>query len=280
MIAIKGSLWAVTCLTALAAGACVSAAAGEDAPHVQTRAPVPACSAVTESGAPVAFFAVDAAIPPWEPAQGVAVAAGDTIPINIGQNYAPYGMRRIPGQCIEWQIEPAGHASLSEGGERLTIAGDLPLGSVVELTAVIAQEGEPTRTGTLRISIVDEASRQLMGTWSFEEVRGCNRMAIDPPRELRFEPENGVRVAWTVFERYWDYWGRYGWDPQTGAFSLEPTGGNRVPADVSTSGQLVVENARQIAISGFHFGARASDTPSFLVSAEEAGCTLVFRRQR
>lgn len=280
MIAIRMSVRAVTCLTALAASACVSAGAGEDAPAVQTRTPVAECSAVTESGARVAFFAVDAAIPPWEAAPGAAVAAGATIPINIGQDYAPHGMRRIPGQCIEWRIEPAGHASLSEDGERLTIAGDLPLGSVVELTAVIAQEGEPTRTGTLRISIVDEASRQLIGGWGFAEVRGCNRMAIDPPRELRFEPDNGVRVAWTVFEQYWDYWGRYGWDPQTGVFSLEPTGGNRIPADVSTTGQLVLENARQIAISGFHFGTRASDTPSFLLSAEEAGCTLVFRRQR
>lgn len=279
-IAIKGILRAVTCLAALVTGACVSAAAGEDAPPVQSRAPIAECSAVTESGAPVAFFAVDAAIPPWEAAPGVAVAPGATIPINIGQDYAPHGMRRIPGQCIEWRIEPAGHASFSEDGQRLTVAGDLPLGSVVELTAVIAQEREPTRTGTLRISIVDEASRQLIGSWSFADVRGCNRMSIDPPRELRFEPDNGVRVAWTVFERYWDYWGRCAWDPQTGAFGLEPTGGSRLPPDVSATGSLVVEDARQIAISGFHFGSRESGAPSFLQSAEEAGCTLVFRRQR
>lgn len=277
---IKGSVRAIAGLTALVAGACASAAVEDDVQVTTARVPVAECSAVTESGAPVVFFAIDTTTAPWEPAPRVAVAAGADIPINIGQNYAPHGMRRIPRECIEWRIEPEGHASFSEGGERLTIAGDLPLGSVVELTAVIAQEGEPTRAGTLRISIVDDVSRQLIGTWSFEDVRGCDRMSLDPPREIRFEPENSARVAWTVFEQYWDYWGRYAWDPQTGAFSLEPTGGNRLPPDISATGRLVLEDERQLAISGFHFGTREPETPSFMVSAEEAGCTLVFRRQR
>ena len=275
----KTGTWAITGLTALMTGACVSAAGEDDAQVSVVRAPLAECSAVTQSNAPIGFYGMDRRYSPSETMSSVAVVAGASFPFRIGEYYGPSGVYRIPGQCIEWQIEPPGHASLSEDGERLTIADDLPVGSAVQLTAVIAQEGERTRTGTLRISIVDEASRQLIGTWTFEDVRGCSRMSIDPPREVRFDAENFARVAWTVFERYWDYWGHYSWDPQTGAFGLEPMGGNRLPPDVSAHGQLVVEEERQLAISGFHFGTREPDRPSTLASTDEAGCTLVFRRQ-
>ncbi|WP_439633868.1 hypothetical protein [Glycocaulis sp.] len=279
MSGIRGSVWAAAGLTALAAGACVSAAVEDDTQMTAVRAPLEECSAVTRSNAPIGFYGMDRRYSPSETMSSVAVVAGASFPFRIGEYYGPSGVRPVPGQCIEWQIEPPGHASLSEEGERLTIADDLPVGSVVELRAVIAQEGEPTRTGALRISIVDEASRQLIGTWSFEDVRGCSRMSIDPPREVRFDAENFARVAWTVFERYWDYWGHYTWDPETGAFGLEPTGGNRLPPDVSATGRLVVEEERQLAISGLHFGTREPDRQTALVSAADAGCTLVFRRQ-
>lgn len=276
---IRGSVRAVAGLTALVTGACVSAAVEDDVLVTAVRAPVAECSAVTRSNAPIGFYGMDRRYSPSETMSSVAVVAGASFPFRIGEYYGPSGVYRIPGQCIEWQIEPPGHASLSGDGERLTIADDLPVGSAVQLTAVIAQEGERTRTGTLRISIVDEASRQLIGTWTFEDVRGCSRMSVDPPREVRFDAENFARVAWTVFERYWDYWGHYSWDPETGAFGLEPTGGNLLPHDVSAHGQLVVEEERQLAISGFHFGTREPDRRSTLVSVDEAGCTLVFRRQ-
>ena len=271
--------WAIAGVPALFVGACVSAAIEEDAQEAGAPAQIAECPAYAESQAPVVFYAMDSTIPSWEPALRVAVVAGGSIPINVGQYYGPSGIRPVSLECIEWQIEPAGHASVSEGGERLTMAEDLVPGSVVELTAVIAREGERTRSGTLRISILDDVSRQLIGTWSFDGVRGCDRMSIDPPREVRFEPENGMSVAWTVFERYWDYWGRYGWVPETGAFSFEATGGNLIPSDVSASGQLVLEGAGLLALSGFDFGNRNPDAPSFLLSAEEAGCALVFRKQ-
>lgn len=276
---IDGRTSAIAGLAALVTCACVSAAIEDDVQETPVPAPAAECSAYTESQAPVVFYAMDSTIPSWEPAARIAVVPGARIPINVGQYYGPSGIRPVSRECIAWQIEPAGHASVSEGGERLTMAGDLLPGSIVELTAVIAREGERTRSGTLRVSILDDGSRQLIGTWSFQDVRGCDRMSLDPPREVRFEPENGMSVAWTVFERYWDYWGRYEWVPENGAFSFEATGGNRGPSDVSASGQLVLEGASLLAISGFHFGNRNPDSPSALVSASDAGCTFVFRRQ-
>jgi hypothetical protein len=238
------------------------------------------CSAYAESPAPVVFYGMDSAMPSWEPAGRIASAAGAGIPINIGQFHGPGGIRPVSRECIEWQVEPAGHASVSEDGERLTMAPDLLPGSVVELTAVIAQEGEGARTGTLRIFILDDASRQLIGAWSFDAVRGCEGAQIDPPLEIRFEVDNGLSVTWTPFGRYWDYWGRYAWSPESGDFRFETTGGNRIPPDVSEGGRLVLEDARRLAISDFHFGARDPDALAPPVSAADAGCALVFRRQR
>lgn len=277
---IRGRVPACMLLTGLVAGACAATPPSDATPEAVIVAPAAECSAFAESRAPVVFYGMDPTMPAYEPAGRIAAAAGATISINIGQYYGPSGIRPVSRHCIEWQVEPAGAASVRDDGANLTLSADAAPGSVISLTGVIAGAEGRSVSGTVRINILDEASRQLIGTWSFEDVRGCDRMSVDPPREIRFEPENGMSVAWTVFERYWDYWGRYAWAPESGAFSFETTGGNRVPSDVSGSGQLVVEDARHLALSGFHFGNRDPDTPSALVSAAEAGCTLVFRRQR
>ena len=131
----------------------------------------------------------------------------------------------------------------------------------------------------MRIVIIDDTARQLIGTWSFDAVRGCDAAEVDPPLEIRFEVNNGLSVTWTPFGRYWDYWGRYEWSPDTGAFTFEATGGNQVPADISVNGEMVLEDDRHLALSGVHFGTRERGAPPSGVSAAEAGCTLVFRRQ-
>lgn len=263
----------------------VSCATTPPAEEMPSEAGAPAveatdCSAHVESQAPVAFYGMDRYMAGWEPTLNIVAEAGAVIPINIGQSYGPHGMRPIPLECIAWRTEPADALSVSDDGETLTISADAEPGSIVSLTALIAGDGERSVSATLRISVLDDALRPLMGTWQFEEVRGCSRMSVDPPREVRFEPENRMSVAWTVFERYWDYWGRYEWDAEAGGLSFEPAGGNRLPADVSARGQPVAVDDRHIAISSFHFGNREPDSASFLVSAAEAGCTFVFRRQR
>lgn len=103
---IRGSVRAVAGLTALVTGACVSAAVEDDVLVTAVRAPVAECSAVTRSNAPIGFYGMDRRYSPSETMSSVAVVAGASFPFRIGEYYGPSGVYRIPGQCIEWQIEP------------------------------------------------------------------------------------------------------------------------------------------------------------------------------
>jgi len=277
--AIRGRVLACALLTGLLAGACASTGSGESTPEAGAAAGAVDCSSYRESDAPLVFHAMDPNIPPSLPASRIVTGAGVIIPINVGHLDRPHVIQPVPVECMNWRISPSDAAQISQDGSAIEIAGNAQPGSEILLTGTIRGSRRSSGSETLRILIIDEITRQLIGTWSFDEVRGCDGAQVDPPLEIRFEANNGLSVTWTPFGRYWDYWGRYAWTPESGAFNFEGTGGNRVPPDVSMSGQLVQEGARHLAFSGFHFGTRESGGASHAVSAAEADCTLVFRRQ-
>lgn len=264
---------------ALLLASCATAGPGEAAQEAGAVAGAIDCSSYRASDAPLVFHAMDPNIPSSLPASRIVTAAGVSIPISVGQLDRRHFIEPVPLQCMEWQLDTPDAAQISEDGSSIEIAGHAEPGSEILMTGTIRGSEGDAGSETLRILIIDETTRQLIGTWSFEEARGCDGTQLDPPLEIRFEANNGLSATWTPFGRYWDYWGRYAWSPESGDFSFEATDGNRIPSDISRSGQLVLEGDRHLGVSGFHFGTRehGASTPS--ASAAEAGCTLIFRRQ-
>lgn len=256
---------------------CATTGAGESAQDA-VAGPID-CSSYRASDAPLVFHAMDPNVPAAWPTQRIVVPAGVTIPISVGHFDPRQGIEPVPVQCMDFQISPSAAARISHDGLSIEIGEDAQPGSDIQLTGTLRGSRHGEGSETLRIVIIDEITRQLIGTWSFDEARDCEGTPVDPPLEIRFEVNNGLSVTWTPFGRYWDYWGRYAWSPDSGEFSFEATDGNRIPSDISPSGQLVQEGDRHLAFSGFHFGTQESGASAPGVSAAEAGCTLVFRRQ-
>jgi hypothetical protein len=256
---------------------CATTGAGESAQDA-VAGPID-CSSYRASDAPLVFHAMDPNVPAAWPTQRIVVPAGVTIPISVGHFDPRQGIEPVPVQCMDFQISPSAAARISQDGLSIEIGEDAQPGSDIQLTGTLRGSRRGEGSETLRIVIIDEITRQLIGTWSFDEARGCEGTQVDPPLEIRFEVNNGLSVTWTPFGRYWDYWGRYAWSPDSGEFSFEATDGNRIPSDISPSGQLVQEGDRHLVFSGFHFGTRESGASAPGVSAAEAGCALVFRRQ-
>lgn len=264
---------------ALVLASCATTGPGEAAQEAETSAGAIDCSSYSRSDAPLVFHAMDPNIPSSWPASRVVTPAGVSIPISVGQLDRRQFIEPVPLQCMEWQLETSDNAQLSDDGSAIEVAGHAEPGSEILLTGTIRGSEGDAGSETLRILIIDETTRQLIGTWSFDAARDCDRADVNPPLEIRFEVNNGLSVTWTPFGRYWDYWGQYEWSPESGAFTFASTGGNRIPPDISANGQMVQEGDRHLAFSGFHFGTIEADNPGAGVSVADAGCTLVFRRQ-
>jgi len=165
------------------------------------------CSRYAQSDAPPVFHAMDPNVASILPTARIAVPAGVSIPISVGNFDPPYTIRPIPLPCMDWQVRPDDAARITQDGSVIEIPEAARPGSEILLTGTIrGAEGE-AGSQTLRILIIDEITRQLIGTWSFDAVRGCDATQVDAPLEIRFEANNGLSVTWTPFERYWDYWG-------------------------------------------------------------------------
>jgi hypothetical protein len=277
--AIMGRLLALGVSAGLLAGACSSTGAAQPPPGAGIAPAAIDCSSHQRSDEPLVFHAMDPNVAPSLPASRIVTGAGVKIAINVGRLGAYRVIQPVPLECVDLQVSPSDAARISQDGSAIEIGEDVQPGSEILLTGTISGGSGPGGSETLRILIIDEVSRRLIATWSFEEARGCDGAEVDPPREIRFEASNGLSVAWTPFELYWDYWGRYGWEPDTGAFSFTATGGNQVASGISSGGQLALEGEGRLTLSGFDFGRRERGAPAISVSAADAGCVLVFRRQ-
>lgn len=160
---------------------------------------------------------------------------------------APAGTRKLPLRCTGgWSI--TGPATLSTDRSIVTIAPDAEPGAIVQIS--YTHLDKPV-TARLRVVAKDEVV--LTGRWSQQGLEGCSASA--PVRELEFQPENRFAVTYQPFETYRDYWGRYSFDPATGAIRLEVEGGNFVPPNLDLEGRAELEGGR-LRLSGLYLGSR------------------------
>jgi hypothetical protein len=96
------------------------------------------------------------------------------------------------------------------------------------------------------VQVVDPRLGAVVGTWQqagvecAPEVRG----AMEPVRDLVLRRDGRFTVTFVPFETYHDYWGRYTYDPATGALRLRVEGGNKVPAGLDLDGTARIANGR------------------------------------
>lgn len=109
----------------------------------------------------------------------------------------------------------------------------------------------------------------LVGIWHETAQLSCGLGQIDPPvpiGELEFESNGTFAVTWHPFEQYYDYWGDYTVDFETGAITLEITGSNDLPAGFDGVGEVRIDPDGKLVLTGVWLG-----TPSYEVFSAQCG---------
>ena len=177
------------------------------------------------------------------------------------------GSYDVPLDCTSgWTLSDRKLAKLSKDRRTLTIAPDAAPGAV--LTISYSVRGEPVKAA---VTIVGRDQVVLSGTRGQLEARGCGNGG--PVRELVLTTEGHFSVTFTPFETYKDYWGRYSFDPATGAIAFTVSGGNRTPRALDLTGKARLDPAGSLVLEGLWLG----DSTDSGGPMDSEACTYVFR---
>lgn len=174
----------------------------------------------------------------------------------------------VAANCLAgWMLSPAAPAALQPALGLVVVAPDARDGTRFMLKATIAGRAVE---GEVRVS--DPALHPLAGRWhqTMEQVCGTPglRVPARPIGELVFTAAGEFSLTWQPFEAYRDYWGAYRHDRQSGALSLDITGGNRMPTHRQAAGQARLNAEGALVITGLDPGDGAT----------APACTMVFKR--
>lgn len=199
-----------------------------------------------EEGDPIHYLAVAPAIH----RQGSVLSLRPML-----QQRGPVGAHRLPIACVSgWTLSHPDLARLDEVAGTLAIAADTPPGSEI---SVSYRAGE--RPVSARIRVLAANAVVLTGRRSQRGVEGC-REPGEPVGELVFGEDGRFSVTFQPFESYSDYWGRYRFDPATGALTLTVEGGNYRPPFLDLEGTARIED-ETLVLDGFYLGSRNGFMP-------------------
>jgi hypothetical protein len=145
--------------------------------------------------------------------------------------------------CSVYSVEPVdAGATIDPETGLLEVDASTPDGSTFTVTADI-EDGLATVSGDVFVFVPE--LHPLIGYYT-EVARipcggGPEFQPSDPIGELVFTASGEIRVTWTPFEIYVDYWGTYTHDLDTSALSILPTGGNYLPDDIDGEGSFSFE---------------------------------------
>lgn len=164
------------------------------------------------------------------------------------------GTEREPASCIsQWQVDPA-LGQLSAARRTLHVAADARPGA--ELVISYKAGGSDVRRS---MRVVGRNEIVLTGIRGQSAVEGCTLQT--PVRELEFREDGTFAVTYAPFESYRDYWGRYQFDPATGALKMTIDGGNYRPGDVDLEGKAHFDAAGKLVLEDVYLG-QPSGMPS------------------
>lgn len=173
----------------------------------------------------------------------------------------------LPDDCkVRWSVDPR-YAVIKD--DKLTIKPGTPDG--IELTVIgEIRTSQGKRTVEGKLFVIDMAMHPTAGNWRQSAIVCPGGVTGSPLNELIFNARGEFKATWQPFETYIDYWGDYSFDPATGAITLKPTGGNRVPGDATLSGTVAVTGA-EMRTKGLSFGQPNGPALS-------ADCEITFKR--
>jgi hypothetical protein len=157
------------------------------------------------------------------------------------------GSEREPTDCIShWHVDPA-LGRLSADRRTLRIAADAKPGAELVISY---QAGGSAVTRSMRVVGRDEIV--LTGLRGQRAVEGCTMQV--PVGELEFREDGTFAVTYRPFETYKDYWGRYLFDPSSGALKMTIEGGNYRPADADLEGRAHFDPAGKLVLEDVFLG--------------------------
>jgi hypothetical protein len=126
-------------------------------------------------------------------------------------------------------------------------------GTVFELRAHLAGYPKGTTVAGL-VRITDPKLHPLGGRWTETEEKQCNgtawRIPARPIGELVFNADGTFTLVKQPFESYYDYWGTYHYTPQSGALTMEISGGNSLPSARLAKGTVRISPAGELQMEG------------------------------
>lgn len=173
----------------------------------------------------------------------------------------------LPKGCkVRWSVDKR-FAVVKD--DKLTIVPGTPDGTEITVVGEIRTTGGRRRVEG-KLYVIDMAAHPTAGNWRQTAISCPGGEQGSPLNELIFNARGEFKATWTPFETYVDYWGKYSFDPATGAIILTPTGGNRVPSDAVLTGTVTVEG-NELRTKGLSFGQPQGP-------ALPADCEITFRR--
>ncbi len=194
--------------------------------------------------------------------QGATLAISPT-------RYVNFGTSEDPAKCLsDWQVSDPKAVTLASDRKSVTIAADAAPGTVVTISYLA--NGQRVSE---QLRIVAKDAVVLTGIYGQTGLEGCQGPMIG---EMEFEEGGAFSVTFQPFETYHDYWGRYRFDPASGALVLEVTGGNRIVAGPKIEGTARFDPHGKLRLEGIALGDVFSSPGPDGQSPWPARCNYIF----
>ena len=214
--------------------------------------------------------------------EGLVIAPAGTLQLQTGKSLAlkigrfsdttPVGGFEEVTLPVVWSIEPSEDVSLDRDSGILmaedTIAG-------IKTFDVKASIANGQKTISKKLYVYNPLSVPLVGVWHEQSripcTEGASMDSFKPINELVFHANGTFSVTWIPFELYMDYWGDYTVDYKNNKLTLNVTGGNNIPKDISASGSFNFAKDGGFTLKEIYLGTGQNDTVG------DKSCGYVFR---
>jgi hypothetical protein len=195
-------------------------------------------------------------------APNLAMKPGESSDLQLGNVECCYIFKAVD-TCTRWSVGPSDLASIDPDTGLLHIADAAQPGDVVTVTADVENGRKQV---TIEVYVYTPESNPLFGLWREDAEFACEDGAEVAPahaiNELQFRADGTINVTWEPFELYVDYWGTYAYDLAVGSLSIEPTGGNYVPADIDGAGTFSLDAEGHLTLDDIWLGSQPQGSPA------------------
>ncbi|WP_109807473.1 hypothetical protein [Sphingosinithalassobacter portus] len=167
-----------------------------------------------------------------------------------------YNWVSVPTDCIKrWEVSDPAMADVDPETRQLHIHDDAVPGTRITISYTNLQD----RRSSASVLIVGAEEKVLTGARRQSGLENC--AAGRSIGEMVFRDDGSFSVTYQPFESYQDYWGRYIYDPVTGALAMTVTGGNLIPEPLDLWGSAYFNADGKLVLDGVFLGAAPPPQP-------------------